>query len=219
MVRGVADFPFTRQYRNTLPYLYFYSAAGAMGAGLAAGAGGCRRHALRSVGTGALDLPAAGDVRVALGRKQGKLRSLDDRQLAELDRVELGAALFAITGAFLAKFNRYMSPVLPFVLLWAAWLVVALWERGARERKRDLEIKRLEIGDSENERLEIGDSGSDDAASPRSQISLSQSPSRSIPRLLALILATLGLVGGLLWSLAFVNGVYNREHTWITASR
>ena len=27
---------------------------------------------------------------------------------------------FGITGAFLAKFNRYMSPVLPFVLLFAA---------------------------------------------------------------------------------------------------
>ena len=37
---------------------------------------------------------------------------------------------FGLTGAFLAKFNRYMSPVLPFVLLWAR-----LADRGAVESR------------------------------------------------------------------------------------
>ncbi len=38
-------------------------------------------------------------------------------------------------------------------------------------------------------------------------------------RPLALTLAAVGVLGGVFWSLAYVNGVYNREHTWITASR
>ena len=29
----------------------------------------------------------------------------------------------------------------------------------------------------------------------------------------------MGVLGGIFWSLAYVNGVYNREHTWLTASR
>ncbi len=33
------------------------------------------------------------------------------------------------------------------------------------------------------------------------------------------MLALLGIGGGLFWSAAYVNGVYNQEHTWITASR
>ena len=44
---------------------------------------------------------------------------------------------FGLTGAFLAKFNRYMSPLLPFALLWAAWLIVVLWRgRGAAKDAR-----------------------------------------------------------------------------------
>ncbi len=34
---------------------------------------------------------------------------------------------FGLTGAFLAKFNRYMIPILPFALLFAAALVWRLW--------------------------------------------------------------------------------------------
>jgi hypothetical protein len=35
----------------------------------------------------------------------------------------------------------------------------------------------------------------------------------------ALGLGAAGLLGGIFWSLAYVNGVYHREHTWIQASR
>ena len=41
---------------------------------------------------------------------------------------------FGITGAFLAKFNRYMSPVLPFVLLFAAGLIVWLLQMRVRPK-------------------------------------------------------------------------------------
>ncbi|MEZ4584023.1 MAG: hypothetical protein R3A10_20705 [Caldilineaceae bacterium] len=37
MVRGVADFPFTRQYRNTTPYVYFVRQQVVWGLGLALG--------------------------------------------------------------------------------------------------------------------------------------------------------------------------------------
>jgi YYY domain-containing protein len=210
MVRGVADFPFTRQYRNTLPYIYFIQQQVQWGLGwplgLAAIAG--TLYAAWELARALFRLLATW---LALGRKQGWL---DDRQLANLIVWSWVLPYFAITGAFLAKFNRYMSPVLPFVLLWAAWLIVALWERGARERKSDLEIGKLEIGDSAN--VDVG------APNPQSLISnltISQSHNRRISRILAIALATLGLVGGIFWSLAYVNGVYNREHTWITASR
>ena len=44
------------------------------------------------------------------------------------------APYFGITGAFLAKFNRYMSPVLPFILLFAAGLITWLWHLETRQR-------------------------------------------------------------------------------------
>ena len=87
------------------------------------------------------------------------------------------APYFGITGGFLAKFNRYMSPVLPFVLLFAAGLIVWLWRLGASGR--------------------LG----------------------LAPRVPAALLYVVAVGGGLFWSLAYVNGVYAGEHTWIAASR
>ena len=79
---------------------------------------------------------------------------------------------FGLTGAFLAKFNRYMSPVLPFVMILTAGLLVALL-------------------------------------------------ARPVPwqRWSGALLTLVALLGGIFWSVAYVNGVYNRDHTWYTASR
>jgi YYY domain-containing protein len=210
MVRGVADFPFTRQYRNTLPYIYFIQQQVQWGLGwplgivALAGATYALWQALLSI----FRLVATW---IALGQKSRKLRWLDDAQLANLVVWAWVLPYFAITGAFLAKFNRYMSPLLPFVLLWGAWLIVELWKAGAKKSVGDYEIRDSEIGDWK----------SDEA--PNLQSPLPHSPplplSRSPFRILAAFLATLGLAGGIFWSLAYVNGVYNREHTWITASR
>ena len=46
MVRGEADFPFTRQYRGTLPYIYLYRAEPPLGHRLAAGHSGLRKPGL-----------------------------------------------------------------------------------------------------------------------------------------------------------------------------
>ncbi len=95
---------------------------------------------------------------------------------------------FAITGAFLAKFNRYMIPILPFVMLMAAGMIWRLWRASAQ----------LRAGEDRDRRTWL----------------------RSwMPAALGVALATAGVAGGIFWSVAYVNGVYRGEHTWITASR
>ncbi len=154
MVRGTADLPFTRQYRNTAPYIYFIEQQLRWGMGWPLGLGA-----------------AAGSIwglgkAVLLRAKPGEL----------IVWVWL-APYLGITGGFLAKFNRYMSPVLPFVLLFAAGLIVWLWRLGASGR--------------------LG----------------------LTTRVPAALLYIVAVGGGLFWSLAYVNGVYAGEHTWIAASR
>ncbi len=131
MVRGVADWPFTRQYRNTLPYVYFIQQQLQWGLGLALGS-------IAAVGTlYALFIALRSLVRlvangVAAYAGRNSRRWLDDAALANLVVWSWVLPYFAITGAFLAKFNRYMSPLLPFVLLWGAWIIVVLWRAGAQ---------------------------------------------------------------------------------------
>jgi hypothetical protein len=154
MVRGVVDLPFTRQYRNTIPYLYFVQQQVVWGMGL-------------PLGLIALVGSAWALLKLVLFRARP----------GELVVWAWVLPYFGITGAFLAKFNRYMSPVLPFVLLFAAALIVWLLQLRTR---------------------------------PKLQLAA---------RLPAALLATLAIGGGLFWSLAYTNGVYASEHTWVTASR
>lgn len=154
MVRGVADLPFTRQYRNTVPYLYFIEQQVVWGMGLPLG--------LTALAGSAWALGKA-----VLFRAKG----------GELVVWAWLVPYFGITGAFMAKFNRYMSPVLPFVLLFTAGLIVWL-----------LQVR----------------------VSPRYRLAA---------RLPAVLLALIATGGGLFWTLAFTNGVYASEHTWVSASR
>ena len=154
MVRGVADFPFTRQYRNTVPYLYFVEQQVVWGMGWPLG--------LAALAGSAWALGKAAVYRARAG---------------ELIVWAWVVPYFGITGAFLAKFNRYMSPVLPFVLLFAAGLIVWLLQMKASGR--------------------LG----------------------LATRLAGVTLAIVAVGGGLFWSLAYGNGVYASEHTWVTASR
>ncbi len=154
MVRGVADFPFTRQYRNTVPYLYFIEQQVVWGLGWPLGLAALVGSAW-AIGKAAIYRARAGELIV----------------WAWL------VPYFGITGAFLAKFNRYMSPVLPFVLLFAAGLIVWLLQMRVR-------------------------------------------PKLLLPVRLGVVILTFAAVGGgVFWSLAYTNGVYGSEHTWVTASR
>lgn len=170
MVRGVADFPFTRQYRNTLPYVYFIEQQIAWGLWWPLGI-------LAAFGT----LWAL--IKVFLGRARA----------GELMAWAWLVPYFGLTGAFLAKFNRYMSPVLPFVLLFAAGMI---WT----------------IGNISTQRRRGAETQSESNASHRFLTS-------SLPRSLAILLAAIGIGGGLFWSLAYVNGVYNTLHPWELAAR
>jgi YYY domain-containing protein len=190
MVRGVADMPFTRQYRNTTPYLYFIEQQVRWGLGWPLGV-------VAAAGT----LYAVGVLLVALYRllygwavqQIGWTRRLwlSREALALLIVWSWVLPYFGITGAFLAKFNRYMSPILPFVLLFTGGLLWRLWSG-----------KRHAMTEGEQHR-------------PTGQATAR----RIILRAVGGLLAAIGIGGGLFWSAAYVNGVYNHEHTWLTASR
>jgi len=154
MVRGVADMPFTRQYRGTTPYLYFIEQQLRWGMGLPLGL------------VGFLGLVWV-LVRAVLRRAQP----------GEWILLSWIVPYFGITGLFLAKFMRYMVPVVPLFTLMGAGMLVQISKSANRQ------VGKLQI-------------------------------CRFVDLLIA---ATLG--GAVLWSLAFVNGVYGTEHTWITASR
>lgn len=204
MVRGVADYPFTRQYRDTLPYLYFIQQQLQWGLGwplglvALAGTGYALARLIRTL---------AHLVRAWFGGKRewGQPTWLTDTELGMLLTWSWVLPYFLITGAFLAKFNRYMSPILPFVILWGAWLILTLWRQGARRTQ-------VSVGDHQAPLA--------DAATAAPGADHGRIPWRRVTaRWSAVGLAVLGLVGGGGWSLAYVNGVYGHEHTWITASR
>ena len=115
MVRGIADFPFTRQYRGTTPYLYFIVQQVRWGMGWFLGL----------LGWGALAWVIIKDL-VRIWR-------LPDDGVVQGEVIILSWMLpyFLITGSFLAKFNRYMAPIVPLLavlgagMLWgfAGWVV------------------------------------------------------------------------------------------------
>jgi len=159
MVSGVADLPFTRQYRGTVPYLYFLEQQVLWGMG-----------------------PPLG-VLALLGLLWVMWRVV--RRQAIIGEYVILAWLvlyFGPTGLFLAKFMRYMAPVTPLLVLLGAGMVA----------HRDF------AGRSKGEMTE--------AAGKRFAA-------------LRGIAGGLALLGAVIWSLAFVNGVYGSEHPWVTASR
>ncbi|MCC6456508.1 MAG: glycosyltransferase family 39 protein [Caldilineaceae bacterium] len=130
MVRGVADFPFTRQYRNTLPYIYFIQQQMQWGLGWPLGI-------LSLLGTLAAAVALVWTLARLVGAwVRGRLASLQLSQSEAANVVIWSwvAPYFGITGAFLAKFNRYMSPVLPFVVLFGAALLWLIWRWGMARR-------------------------------------------------------------------------------------
>ncbi|MCB0116314.1 MAG: hypothetical protein KDD84_19575, partial [Caldilineaceae bacterium] len=179
MVRGVADFPFTRQYRNTTPYLYFIQQQIEWGLWWPLG------------------------IVAALGTFWSLSRMLAMKALpGEILAWAWLVPYFGLTGAFLAKFNRYMSPVLPFALLFAAGLCWWLWQ-WADDRRRTADG--------------WATSPAVDGATRNSQSAIRNL--QLATRSLALLLATIGVAGGLFWSAAYVNGVYGTPHPWALAAR
>ncbi len=138
MVRGVADFPFTRQYRNTLPYIYFidqqlrWGIGWALGSVAAAGVLVAAFELLRTLYAMAVTIVG----RIFTGVRW---RIVPRHRQDELIVWAWIIPYFGLTGAFLAKFNRYMLPLLPFVMLFAAGLIWRLWSVGREARGGELE--------------------------------------------------------------------------------
>ncbi len=109
MVSGAADFPFTRQYRNTLPYIYFIKQQIQWGLWWPLGL-----------------LSLAGTIWVLARIFVGKLQAGEWLILAWL------VPYFGFTGLFLAKFMRYMSPVTPFAIIFGVGLLVFIARRFSR---------------------------------------------------------------------------------------
>ncbi len=153
MVSGEADFPFTRQFRGTLPYIYFLDQQLRWGMGWPLGL-------LAFVGTAWVMVKAI------------RLKAEPGEWLA------LGWIIFYFgpTGLFLAKFIRYMLPIVPLLTLFGAGLIVELWRFAKTNHSLVLRF--------------------------------------------ATALLTIVVVGGsMIWSLAFVNGVYGTDHTWVIFAR
>ncbi|OQY30469.1 MAG: hypothetical protein B6243_10470 [Anaerolineaceae bacterium 4572_5.2] len=106
MVSGAADFPFTRQYRNTLPYIYFIKQQIQWGLWWPLGL-----------------LSFAGLVWALARAFFGKLQTGEWLILAWL------IPYFGFTGLFLAKFMRYMSPVTPFAIIFGVGLLAFIARR------------------------------------------------------------------------------------------
>ncbi|MBN1933994.1 MAG: glycosyltransferase family 39 protein, partial [Anaerolineae bacterium] len=113
MVRGAADWPFTRQYRNTTPFVYSIVEQVRWGLGWPLGI-------FAFAGFGWTLLRAARPQRRAL---------LAPPYDAELILLCWAVPYFLLTSSFMVKFMRYMLPLLPlFILMGAAMVVqIAKW--------------------------------------------------------------------------------------------
>ncbi|HLG51456.1 MAG TPA: DUF2298 domain-containing protein [Chloroflexota bacterium] len=111
MVRGIADLPYTRQFIGRPPYLYFLQNLVLFGVGIPLG--------------GAM----------IVGLLYALARVVTRPRPGDLLLLSFVIPYFAITGAFYAKFMRYLLPITPLLALFAALALVRGIE-SAREWRR-----------------------------------------------------------------------------------
>jgi hypothetical protein len=116
MVSGDSDIPFTRQYSGTRPYLYFIEMQLRWGMGWPLGL-------LAFGGFGWA-------IWQAIKQWREKIENVAGRRFARKSKIENLILLawvvpfFLTTGGFFVKFMRYLQPMVPFLMLWAAaWLL------------------------------------------------------------------------------------------------
>ncbi|MBK7204218.1 hypothetical protein [Candidatus Amarolinea dominans] len=192
MVRGDADFPYTRQYRGTLPFIYNIEQQIRWGMGWPLG------------------------LLAFIGLAWALARALAGRASpAEWVLLAWCVPYFALTGLFMVKFMRYMLPLLPFFSLMGA----ALWE-GIGSRQSWIEAYRrardsISTANHEDAALDVSAwVGRSEGDSVDVQEVVEPRP------WWAWLAPTIGLfvlIGSAVWALAFVNGVYGHSHSWIAA--
>ncbi len=105
MVRGIRDYPYTRQYAGTTPFLYQITQTILWAMGLPLG------------------VVAWGGLLFALWR------GFRHRQSSEILLLAWVVPYFLITGSFYVKFLRYMLPLFPFLYIMGAKMLLSLRER------------------------------------------------------------------------------------------
>ncbi|MCB0194668.1 MAG: glycosyltransferase family 39 protein [Anaerolineae bacterium] len=213
MVSGLADFPFTRQYRGTTAYWYFIKEQLRWGMGWALGL-----------------LALVGTVWVIVKTLLGKAH------VGEVLCLTWIVLYFGPTGLFMAKFMRYMVPVVPLFTLFGAGFIVTLWHWDTKKQPAPTPQPETETSPLPTESSiavpttptltqpstdqptnEVTNNPTlQPADTPTSQpFSILHSPFS----ILALALAAIVLISTAIWSIAFVNGIYGTEHPWLTFSR
>ena len=235
MIRGIRDYPYTRQYADTTPYWYHIRQLAVWGYGLPLGVvawAGLLYVSLRGmplpiglaylvVGWGlpaailllshsAVAVVAAAGISLVALLATLPLRSKD----TQLDVLLLCWVVpyFLVTGAFHVKFMRYMLPIAPLLTLFGARMLWALWDRALSQRGTEVEHFHPHpnlppLGEGILER------------------GLSQSRGKELWMLwgkgrltLVGVLIALVVVGTGFYGLAYVNGVYGSVHTGVRAS-
>ena len=157
MVRRIRDYPYTRQYIDTIPYWYHVSQLGTWGLGWPLGIlawGGLLYASLRGM------RPTHGLAYLALGWGAPLALLLYSASFAAMlvasgisflallatlplrSHESRGAVLllswvvpyFLITGAFQVKFIRYLTPITPLLVLLGSRMAFALWDDVKRRR-------------------------------------------------------------------------------------
>ncbi len=159
MVRRIRDYPYTRQYEDTVPYWYFIrqNITWGMGAPLgilawggalfAAVRGLALRPAVAYLALG-LVLPALilvffnSAVAVAVAAAIATIALVSTLPVRRAD-TRVGVLLlswvvpyFLITGSFEVKFMRYMIPITPVLVLFGSWLALSIWREGSGRLQR-----------------------------------------------------------------------------------
>ncbi|MFQ5397962.1 MAG: ArnT family glycosyltransferase, partial [Anaerolineae bacterium] len=144
MVRGRLDYPFTRQYAGTLPYLYYLEMQMRWGMGpllgLVAFAGfvwAVWQEAKRlPLGKGKAPIWTMRAWREILHRLLSGRFFLPSSSLIPLILLSWTLPYFLTTGSFYVKFMRYLQPVVPFFMLYGAAMLVT----GCKKRWRTAAI-------------------------------------------------------------------------------
>ena len=197
MIRGIRDYPYTRQYADTTPYWYHIRQLAVWGYGLPLGItawAGLLYVSLRgmplkigaaylAVGWGlpaaillvsysTIAVVAAAGISLVALLATLPLRSKN----TQLDVLLLCWVVpyFLVTGAFHVKFMRYMLPIAPLLTLFGARMLWALWDCTLSYRK-------------------------------------------SLRPLVGMLIVLM-LAGTAFYALAYVNGVYGSVHTGVRAS-
>ncbi len=159
MVRRIRDYPYTRQYVDSTPYLYHARQLTAWGLGWPLGvvaiaglaytavrgmrlahglaylaAGWAAPAAMLLLWDGILAIAAASAIALAALLATLAVRSASSR--VDVLLLSWVVPYLLITGAFEVKFLRYLLPVTPFLLLFGSRMLWDLWRRAGEWRGR-----------------------------------------------------------------------------------